>query len=86
MDQFFNNPGLSHIGRNILEQLDLADLESNCTKVCKSWKIMLENPIFWLNTCIKNKSKFNEAPPEVSDGSDTLNLGFGFCKCHEEMG
>ena len=76
MDQFFKNPGLSHIGRNILEELSFADLESICTKVSKSWKIMLENPTFWLKTCIKNASKFHEAPPEVSDGLGTLILGF----------
>ena len=80
MEQFFNNPGLSHIGRNIFEQLNLNELES-CKRVCKSWKIILENPRFWLKTCINNASKFNEAPPEVSDGSGTL----GFCKCHGEM-
>ena len=78
MDQFFNNPGLSHIGRNILEELNLADLESTCTKVCKSWQIMLENPTFWLQTCMKNASKFHKAPPEVSDGLGTLKFGFEF--------
>ena len=73
MDQFFKNPGLSHIGRNILEELGSANLAIDArldtySIVCKSWKIILENPTFWLKTCIKEKSKFHEAPPEVSDG------------------
>ena len=52
MDQFFKNPGLSHIGRNILEELGLSNLP------------VAENPTFWLKTCIKEASKRHEAPPE----------------------
>ena len=61
MDQFFKNPGLSHIGRNILEELSLSNLP------------VAENPTFWLKTCIKEASKRHEAPPEVSDGLGSLN-------------
>ena len=75
MKQFFTNPGLLHIGENIFQNLDYQSLVT-CQNVCQTWKIMLENPTFWLKTCIKNASKFHEAPPEVSDGLGTLILGF----------
>ena len=47
MEQFWSNPGLEHIGENILKYLSNKDLE-NCSLVSKSWNNCLTNPIFWL--------------------------------------
>ena len=58
MEHFFNNPGLNHIGELIFEQLDHESLES-CSKVCRDWKKMLDNPRFWLKICIKNNVENN---------------------------
>ena len=41
MDSFFENPGLSHIGKKILKTLDIKSL-SNCRLVCKLWKNEIE--------------------------------------------
>ena len=59
MEQFFNTPGLIHIGEMIFEQLNNKSLES-CSKVCLDWKKMLDNPRTWLNICVKRAPKFNE--------------------------
>ena len=37
MDKFFEIPGLSHIGREILRSLDFKT-QASCRLVCKSWK------------------------------------------------
>ena len=59
MKQFFNTPGLIHIGEMIFEQLNNKSLES-CSNVCLDWKKMLDNPRTWLNICIKKAPKFNK--------------------------
>ena len=41
MDSFFENPGLSHIGKKILKTLDIKSL-SNCRLVCKLWNNEIE--------------------------------------------
>ena len=56
MENFFNNPGLNHIGGLIFEQLDHESLEF-CSKVCLDWKNMLDNPKFWLKICLKKATK-----------------------------
>ena len=59
MKQFFNTPGLIHIGEMIFEQLNNKSLES-CSNVCLDWKKMLDNPRTWLRICIKKAPKYNE--------------------------
>ena len=41
MDLLIENPGLQHIGLQILEQLDVQSLE-NCRWVCQSWKYLID--------------------------------------------
>ena len=60
MKQFFNTPGLIHIGEMIFEQLNNKSLES-CSNVCLDWKKMLDNPRTWLNICIKKAPKSYKA-------------------------
>ena len=50
IDSIINNPGLQHIADLIFSCLNFKDLNS-CDKVHSSWKIFLENPIFWLKKC-----------------------------------
>ena len=52
MEQFFENPGLQHIGETIFQQLDINSLVQ-CRRVKKSWKVALDNPRFWLKLCTK---------------------------------
>ena len=59
MEQFFNTPGLIHIGEMIFEQLNNKSLES-CSNVCLDWKKILDNPQLWLNFCVKIAPKFKE--------------------------
>ena len=54
MKQFFTNPGLLHIGENIFQNLDYQSLVT-CQNVCQTWKIILENPEFWIRTFIVPK-------------------------------
>ena len=56
MEQFFINPGLSHIGENILMNLDCNSLIL-CRIVCQTWKIILDNPRFWLKLCFQKVAK-----------------------------
>ena len=42
MEKFFENPGLLHIGENILKNLPFED-KVICRLVRKSWKIILDN-------------------------------------------
>ena len=41
MDVFFENPGLSHIGKKILKTLDIKSL-AYCRQVCKLWNNEIE--------------------------------------------
>ena len=58
MEQFFNNPGLKHIGEMIFEHLDHESLDY-CSKVCLDWKRLLNNPKLWLNICNKKAANFS---------------------------
>ena len=51
MEQFFYNPGLKHIGENILRYLDYETLVSART-VCQSWNDIVNDHKFWLQACI----------------------------------
>ena len=55
MENLFNNPGLSHIGEMIFEELDHKSLETGSI-VCHGWKNMLENPRILLKICIKRET------------------------------
>ena len=62
MDSFTKNPGLFHISEKIFKFLDQNSL-MDCRMVNKSWKQVLDQPIFWLkklnsNTDIVSKDKF----------------------------
>ena len=63
MDSFTKNPGLFHISEKIFKFLDQNSL-MDCRMVNKSWKQVLDQPIFWLkkfNSCKNNfvsKDKF----------------------------
>ena len=54
MEQFFTNPGLVHIGEKIFQNLDYQSLEI-CQNVCQTWKIIIENPEFWINSFVVPK-------------------------------
>ena len=68
MEQFFENPGLQHIGETIFQQLDINSLVQ-CRRVKKSWKETLDNPRFWLKLCtqkaLKVQPKFYNAWKEL---------------------
>ena len=51
MEQFFYNPGLKHIGENILRYLDYETLVS-ARAVCQSWNEIVNDYKFWLQACI----------------------------------
>ena len=55
MDQIVANPGFSHIAEKIFFELDQESLIS-CQNVNNSWKLFLEDPIFWLNKMKKSSS------------------------------
>ena len=60
MKQFFNNPGLIHIGEMIFKQLNSKSL-GFCSNVCLDWKKLVDNNLrFWLNICVKSAPKLNE--------------------------
>ena len=64
LEYFFTNPGLNHIGKQILTSLDHQSLLS-CQKVSKSWKsladkIFEERFILWLENCSERKNKHSE--------------------------
>ena len=59
MEQFFTNPGLVHIGEKIFQNLDYQSLEI-CQNVCQTWKIIIENPEFWINSFVVPKILVNQ--------------------------
>ena len=50
MDLVTKNPGLQHIGESIFMFLDHQSLLS-CREVNQSFKLILDNPRFWLKKC-----------------------------------
>ena len=46
MEIITTNPGFHHIAQDIFKNLDVKDLMA-CRRVNKSWKNILDNPIFW---------------------------------------
>ena len=64
LEYFFTNPGLNHIGKQILSSLDHQSLLS-CQKVSKSWKSLADHIfekrfILWLENCSQRKKKHSE--------------------------
>ena len=73
MDQFFANPGLCHIGEQIIQELDYESLFT-CAKVCQTWKDIIEknylnDPNFWLNICIHQSPKCVEKKIDIFEAS-----------------
>ena len=73
MDQFFTNPGLCHIGEQIIQELDYDSLFT-CAKVCQTWKDIIEknfltDPNFWLNICIHQSPKCVEKKIDIFEAS-----------------
>ena len=59
MKDFFENPGLCHIGELILLNVCKESLE-DLVKVNNSWKNIIEQPMFWLKKCeVKFKHEEN---------------------------
>ena len=54
---FFTNPGLDHIGRNILLNLDVQSLVKY-KRVNKSWKTIIDSPKFWIKWGSRLLQKF----------------------------
>ena len=54
METIINNPGFQDINENIFMSLDHKCLV-NCSKVSMFWKVILENPRFWLKKCVSLK-------------------------------
>ena len=55
MDQIVANPGYCHIAEKIFFELDEESLTS-CLKVNSSWRLFINDPIFWLNRMKKFSS------------------------------
>ena len=60
MEEFITNPGLVHIGEKIFQNLDYQSLVI-CQNVCQTWKIILENPDFWIKSFITPKILVKES-------------------------
>ena len=52
MENFLKNPGLQHIAENVFLNLNYENLET-CRLVNKSWKQILNNPMFWIKKFIR---------------------------------
>ena len=53
MEVVLVNPGFQHIAESVFWFLNLKDLLS-CSRVCMSFRTILNNPQVWLNKCIQN--------------------------------
>ena len=70
MEQFFTNPGLVHIGEKIFQNLDYQSLVI-CQNVCQTWKIILENPEFWIKSFIVPKILVVQQENAVSENKNS---------------
>ena len=66
MEQFFTNHGLAHIGERILQNLDYQNLV-RCQSVCQTWKIILDNPQFWIKSFPNPKIQQDDDPRKISN-------------------
>ena len=78
LDSFMYNPGLQHIGLQILDYLDGKTLLS-CRRVNKSWKNILDNPKIWLKQIILKGEQ------SMASLEDLPRKYVKFCKLQEEF-
>ena len=74
MKDFFENPGLCHIGELILLNVSKESLEV-LVEVNNSWKRIIEQPMFWLKKCelkFKHEENFTSFNQEWSELIKTL--------------
>ena len=74
MKDFFENPGLCHIGELILLNVSKESLK-DLVKVNNSWKRIIEQPMFWLKKCgqkFKSEDNFHLLCDEWSKLIQTL--------------
>ena len=93
MNNFTDNTGLKFIAEEIFIYLDFEDLE-RCKQVCESWKLILNNPSFWLRKCIQyggfktNNSAWKMVVEDTKhtylEGIFTLHFK-GICSIHASM-
>ena len=62
MDSLTKNPGLFHLVEEIFLNLEFKDLEK-CIQVNESWRLILDNPSFWLEKCIQVHNCFMKNKP-----------------------
>ena len=55
MEKLTKIPGLQHIAETIFLNLTFGDI-LECTQVNESWKMLVDNPSFWLRKCAQNST------------------------------
>ena len=55
MEKLTKIPGLQHIAETIFLNLTFGDI-LECTQVNESWKMLVDNPSFWLRKCSQNST------------------------------
>ena len=66
MEQFFTNQGIAHIGEKILQNLNYQSLVM-CQNVCQTWKVILDNPQFWIKAFLIPKIQQDEDSKKTSN-------------------
>ena len=66
MEKFFTNPGLVSIGEMIFQNLDYQSLVM-CQNVCHSWKMILDNPQFWIKSFLNPKIQQDDNSRSISN-------------------
>ena len=74
-DKITKNPGLQHIMEDIFKLLDKKSL-MNCRLVDHSWKIILDQPNFWLKNLIQDEKDYlkNSGDKEIDLVDSLKNL------------
>ena len=60
MENLTKIPGLQHIAETIFLTLTFGDI-LECTQVNESWKMIVDNPSFWLRKCVQNPTFENKS-------------------------
>ena len=66
MEKFFTNPGLVSIGEMIFQNLDYQSLVM-CQNVCHSWKMILDNPQFWIKSFLNPNIQQDDNSRRISN-------------------